>query len=188
VGASHCKNCSHRDLLRFLHHRHTMIGRLVERFSHRTANNRSPPTSESRESHFVSRSIHAFHVLGGAVGAALYARYSSDLFVPRAGFLIDLSQNCASGQPLTLSLNVDGTCQGLSETSLPSPKRTLAAAATTTAVAAAAARAHQIPHTYLDAPSAMARPGFIVTDVRLQGECFVMRREPLSAKERIGWL
>lgn len=36
-----------------------------EGFSRRTANNRSPPTFESRESHFVSRSIHAFHVLGG---------------------------------------------------------------------------------------------------------------------------
>lgn len=83
----------------------------------------------------------------------------------------------------TLSLNVDGTCQGLSETSPPSLKRTLAAATTT---AAAAARAHQIPHTYLHAPYAMVRPGFIVTDVRLQGECFVMRREPLSAKEGIG--
>ena len=103
MGVSHCKNCSYRDLLHFLHHRHTTIARLVEGFSRRTANNRSPPTFESRESHFVSRSIHAFHVLGGAVGAALYARYSSDLFVPRAGSLIcgvDLSQSqrCASGQ------------------------------------------------------------------------------------------
>jgi hypothetical protein len=76
----------------------------------------------------------------------------------------------------TLSLNVNGTCQGPPR--LPfSPKRTPAAATTT--AAAAAARAHQIPHTYLHAPSAMVRPGFIITDVRLQGECFVMRREPL---------
>lgn len=68
----------------------------------------------------------------------------------------------------------------------PSPKRTLAASASATK-AAAAARAHQIPHTYLHAPSVVVRPGFIVvTDVRLQGECFVMRREPLSAKEGIG--
>lgn len=65
MGVSHCKNCSYRDLLHFLHHRHTTIARLVEGFSRRTANNRSPPTFESRESHFVSRSIHAFHVLGG---------------------------------------------------------------------------------------------------------------------------
>ncbi|OCK94267.1 uncharacterized protein K441DRAFT_660079 [Cenococcum geophilum 1.58] len=42
-----------------------MIARLVEGFSRRTANNRSPPTFESRESHCVSRSIHVFHVLGG---------------------------------------------------------------------------------------------------------------------------
>jgi hypothetical protein len=79
-----------------------------------------------------------------------------------------------------LSLNVDGTCQGPPRLP-PSLKRTLAAATTT--AAAAAARAHQIPHTYLHAPFAMVRPGFIITDVRLQGECFVMRREPLSAKE-----
>lgn len=65
MGVSHYKNCSYRDLLHFLHHRHTTIARLVEGFSRQTANNRSPLTFESRESHFVSRSIHAFHVLGG---------------------------------------------------------------------------------------------------------------------------
>lgn len=64
-------------------------------------------------------------------------------------------------------------------------KRTLAASATAAAaaVAIAAARTHQIPHT-MHAPPAMVRPCFIA-DVRLQGECFVMRREPLSAKEGI---
>lgn len=65
MGVSHCENCSYRDLLRSLHHRHTTIARFVEGFSRRTANNRSPLTFESRESHFVSRSTHVFHVLGG---------------------------------------------------------------------------------------------------------------------------
>ena len=74
-------------------------------------------------------------------------------------------------------------CQGLSEISLPSPKRTLAAAVI--AAVAAAARAHQIPHTYLHEPSGTVRPGFIVTDVRLQGECFVIMREHLNAKKGI---
>jgi len=57
---------SYRYLLHFLHHRHTLIASLVEGFSHRTADNRLPLTfdlGKSRRSHFVSRSIHAFHLM-----------------------------------------------------------------------------------------------------------------------------
>jgi len=57
---------SYRDLLHFLHHRHTVIASLVERFSYQTTDNRSPLTfdlGKSRRSHFVSGSIHAFYVI-----------------------------------------------------------------------------------------------------------------------------
>ena len=115
-------------------------------------------------------------------------------FVPRAGFLIcgvDLrgrrSRNAAP-QADHFVAQCPWYVSGALRDFPPSPKRTLAAAATAAAAtaAAAAARAHQIPHTYLHAPSATVRPGSIVTDVRLQGVCFVMRREPLSTKEGIG--